>query len=50
MNGQSKEVLDKKGSWIEFSNGKETESHPGDLQPSIKPEILTGKFSIIPNN
>jgi len=50
VNGKSEEALDKKGNWVELSNGKETENHPGDWQPSIKPEILTGKFSLIPNN
>jgi hypothetical protein len=48
-NGKTKEVTEDKGNWNEFSNGENTESHPGDWHPLNKPEILTGSFSLIPN-
>ena len=48
-NGVNKEVLGQKGSWVDFSSGTKSETHSGDWQPSNKPNILTGKFSLIPN-
>lgn len=48
-NGKTKDVTVDKGTWNEFSNGENTESHPGDWQPLNKPEVLTGTFSLVNN-
>jgi len=48
-NGKTENVTNEEGNWVEFSNGQETDSHLGDWQPSNKPGILTGSFSLIPN-
>jgi RHS repeat-associated protein len=48
LNGKNTEILDQKGSWVNLLNGNKTETHSGDWQPMNKPEVLTGKFSLIP--